>query len=646
MAGILKLLEEIEIKGVKFRNRVCMPAMHLHYSPDGFMSERYIKYYLERAKGGVGLITVGVCNVDPFFDGMGGMLQLCDEKYVDGMKRLVDAVHEEGARIFLQITARYLGFKGDATFFPRDHIDDMIKSFEKGAMRAVKVGFDGIELIGSGGSSLSAFMSGTNPRNDEYGGSFENRMRFVERSVEAAREGARDILLSFRMHGHEFLDGGYGLEEAREIAKLLVSWGVDIINVTGGGHTTRVPQITMFVPPAGYAFLAKNIKDSVDVPVIASNRFQNPVHADIYLVKGWADMVNFGRALHADPYLVRKIQEENLDEIVPCIACSQGCFDNVVEMKPSECLVNPFSGREYEWRVEKSKRRKKVLIIGGGPAGMECAIVCAQRGHEVVLYEKKKQLGGTFSLATKVPYKEAFLNFIEWGRRQMQKAGVKIMLNTEVTKEVVVREKPDVVVVATGAEPVYPSIPGLEKNPKVVNAWDVLSGKVKVGKKVIIIGGGATGCEVAYFISQLDTLPPEVAHFLQRYGYMKPDVPFIFGEGKREIVMLEVLPKIGSGIGRSTRWNVISELRREGVKMLTEVNVKEIKDDSVIVDIKGEEKTFEADTIIIATGVKSVRKIADELLGNVGELYVIGDANKPRDAMEAVRDGAEVAMKI
>lgn len=646
MAGILKLLEGIEIKGVRFRNRVCMPAMHLHYSPDGFMSERYIKYYIERAKGGVALITVGVCNVDPFFEGMGGMLQLCDDKYIEGMKALVDAVHEEGARIFIQITARYLGFKGDATYFPRDHIDDMVKSFERGARRAVKAGFDGIELIGSGGSSLSAFMSGTNPRSDEYGGSFENRMRFVERSVKAAREGAGDLLLSFRMHGHEFLEGGYGLEEAREIAKLLVKWGVDIINVTGGGHTTKVPQITMFVPPAGYAFLARNIKEVVDVPVIASNRFQNPVHADIYLIKGWADMVNFGRALHADPYLVRKMEEERFDDIIPCIACSQGCFDNVVEMKPSECLVNPFSGREHEWKIEKAEKRKKVVIIGGGPAGMECARVCAERGHEVVLYEKNKQLGGAFSLSTKVPNKEAFLEFIEWERRQIQKAGVKVKLNTEANREVIVNEKPDAVVVATGAEPVYPSIPGIEGNPKVVHAWDVLSGRAKVGRRVVIIGGGATGCEVAHFISKLDTLPPDVIHFLERYGYLKPDVPFVFAGEKREVVILEMLPKIGEGIGRSTRWNVISELRKEGVKMLTEVNVKEVRDGSVIAEIKGEEKIFEADTIVIATGVKSINKIAEELKDVVSELYIIGDANKPRDALSAVREGAEVAMKI
>jgi 2,4-dienoyl-CoA reductase (NADPH2) len=644
MAYTIKLLEGIEIKGIRLRNRISMPAMHVHFSRDGFVNDKYIEYYRKRAEGEVGLIFVGVCNVDPFFEGMGGMLQLCDDKYIDGMKKLTDVVHEYGARIILQITARYLGFKGDASLFPYEHIDGMIKSIETGARRAYKAGFDGVELIGSGGSSLSAFMSKTNPRTDEYGGSFENRMRFAERSVKAAREGISDKILSFRMHGHEFLEGGYELKEAREIAVLLEKWGVDIINITGGGHTTKVPQITHFVPPAGYAFLARNIKDVVNIPVIASNRFQDPILADIYLIKGWADMVNFARALHADPYLPKKLREGNYEDIVPCIACSQGCFDRIVEMNPVLCLVNPFSGREDEIKMEKTKKPKKVVVLGGGPAGLECARIASLRGHKVILYEKEKFIGGNFLLASRIPEKEEFLKFIQWEKRQLEKNGVEIKIDTEATVEKIKMEKPDVVVVATGTKPSIPPIKGIDRK-NVFLATDVLKGKVSVGENVVIIGGGATGCEVAHYIAKIDSLAPEVIHFLEHHGYLKRDEILPFWK-KREITILEMLPKIGEGIGRSTRWNILMELRRLGVKVVTDAKVKEIKENEVIYEVNGEEKSVKADTVLLATGVKPNSEIYEVMKDYFKEVYLIGDAKKPGDALKAVHDGAEVALRI
>lgn len=644
MSYTIKLLEGIEIKGVRIRNRISMPAMHVHFSKDGFVNDKYVEYYRKRAEGEVGLIFVGVCNVDPFFEGIGGMLQLCDDKYIDGLKRLTYAVHEYGARIILQITARYLGFKGDASLFPYEHIDGMIRSIEMGARRAYKAGFDGVELIGSGGSSLSAFMSKTNPRSDEYGGSFENRMRFAERSVRAAREGIFDKLLSFRMHGHEFLEGGYELNEAREIAVLLEKWGIDLINITGGGHTTKVPQITHFVPPAGYAFLAKNIKDAVKVPVIASNRFQDPILADMYLTRGWADMINFARPLHADPYLPKKLREGNYEDIIPCIACSQGCFDRIVDMAPILCLVNPFSGREDEIKMEMAEKPKKVVVIGGGPAGLECARIASLRGHKVVLLEKERFLGGNFLLASRVPEKGEFLKFIQWEKRQLEKNGVEIRTEALATIEKIKAENPDAVICATGSIPITPPIKGLD-NKNVIFAGDVFRGNVFVGENVVIIGGGATGCEVAHYIAKIDSLHPDVIYFLEKHGYLRRDEVMPFWK-KREITILEMLPKIGEGIGRSTRWNILMELRRLGVKMVTDAKVKEVKESEVIYEVNGEERRIKADTVVIACGVKQNSEIYEALKKDFKDIYLIGDAKGPGDAMKAVQEGAEVGLKI
>jgi 2,4-dienoyl-CoA reductase (NADPH2) len=285
-----------------------------------------------------------------------------------------------------------------------------------------------------------------------------------------------------------------------------------------------------------------------------------------------------------------------------------------------------------------------VVVLGGGPAGLECARIASLRGHKVILYEKEKFIGGNFLLASRIPEKEEFLRFIQWEKRQLEKNGVEIKIDTEATVEKIKMEKPDVVVVATGTKPSIPPIKGIDRK-NVFLATDVLKGKVSVGENVVIIGGGATGCEVAHYIAKIDSLAPEVIHFLEHHGYLKRDEILPFWK-KREITILEMLPKIGEGIGRSTRWNILMELRRLGVKVVTDAKVKEIKENEVIYEVNGEEKSVKADTVLLATGVKPNSEIYEVMKDNFKEVYLIGDAKKPGDALKAVHDGAEVALRI
>ena len=665
----VKLFEPVTINQLQVPNRIVMPSMGLAYTDKYEFSDRFRNFYWERAEGGVGLMTVGPVAIDevgsaPFIPA------LFDDRNVESLAAFVDRVHREtdtkvATQLFhmgrysysflfgLEPIAPSPVFSKLTGHTPREMTaDDILEvqdAFVRAAVRARDIGFDLIEIIACTGYLISQFLSPvTNKRTDEYGGNMANRMRFGVEVVEKVRAAVgSDTAVGIRIAGHDFMDGGHTNIESAQFAAAAEKAGVDAINVTGGWHETNIPQLTTNVPPGGYLYLARGIRNAVSVPVFASNRLGDPRVAEKALRAGAADLICWGRPLIADPELPRKVREGRLDEIVSCIACNQGCFDSIFSGGSVHCVVNPRAGREGELKIQPAPAPKKVMVAGGGPAGLEFAVTAAQRGHRVTVYEKEDRLGGQVNLAQAPPGKAELAGVTDGLARRAAKAGVDIRLGAEVTPDLVRAEKPDVLVEATGGRPVEIKVPGIDQ-PHVVSAWDVLADRVPdIGRDVVVVGGSATGCETALFIAEMNTPSPEAFTFLMFHQAEDPEyAQGLLRASGRNITVIDLLGKMAENVGKTSRWSLLKSLRLMGVNLRPGASLVEITDDEVIVQAGDKREAIAADTVVLAVGVGPVNDLSRQAEDMGVGIVTIGDASRPRRMTDAIREGFEEALKI
>lgn len=455
-------------------------------------------------------------------------------------------------------------------------------------------------------------------------------------------------MVTMKLSGMDMVEGGLDLSESLEIARHLETAGVDALHISPGWHSSTTPLIIKHVPRGAYVFLAQEFKKAVSVPIITSVRICDPRQAEEILQTGKADMIAMIRPFIADPEFLTKTREGRLGEIRPCLACNQGCFDRMLQMKPVTCVLNPQAGLEKDRRITPAPEKKRVLIIGAGPAGLECARVGAERGHEIFLYEKKDRIGGQLNLAKKVPYKSEFGRVVEYYRETLKRLPIHLHLNETVSEEKISSINPDAVVIACGAKRKTPKIPGVE-NENVCFAQDILEERVIPGKRVVIIGGGPLGCDIALYLIARDAIDPETACFLLKYQVEKPEsIRRRIFHVEREITILEIRNQVGDGIGRSTHWVVMEDLKKAKVTVRKKVIPSQISSSPdgtggiYLKNESGEEEFLPADTIVIATGYQPA---FPEIPGlERDKTTVIGDCSRPRNLLDAIHEGFTTAM--
>ena len=662
------LFSPIRINKLEIKNRIAYPGLALLYSYDGKLNDRYEHYFREKARGGAGIVTVGPVAVD-FLAAGHAALSLAHNDAIPAFRKLAALIKREGARAWIQLhhggayafplfldgkepiapSAIFSRFSGVT---PREMTIDDIRyvqeAFAGTAQRAQEAGFDGVEILGSAGYLITQFLSPLkNRRTDAYGGSFENRTLFVRELLELVRRRLGDNYpLTIRMAGNDFIPGSNTDAETPLIAKVYENSSIDAINVTGGWHESNVPQLPMEMPRQAYAYLASTIKKAVSVPVMASNRITTPGDAETLLREGYADMVNLGRVLIADPYWPEKARQNKAEEIRPCVACSQGCMDQIFSGMPLFCITNPRAGLEAERTISKAANPKKVMVVGSGVGGLEAAVTAAAIGHTVELYEKKSDIGGQLNIAAAPPGKQELLEILRYYQAMISKYGVRVHLNMEVTSESVLNKKPDYIIIAEGAEASTPPITGVN-DAKVITSWQVLEDNPPLGNNVGIIGGGSVGLETALFVAARGTISAEVLNFLFTYEAESTDrLRELLFQGTSRVTVFEMLPKMGVDMGKSSRWVMMANLKRHGVTMITGAKVAAITGGEITYEKEGCLKHIQFDQVILATGSKSVRRLSQEVAQLDIPMTTIGDGKAPGKINDAIHGGFLAALNI
>ena len=635
------LFKPFDIKGRHLKNRIVMPALaSFLIEDDGSITDKTVEHYLRRAAGGPAMVIVEAHAVSE--EGIVSLHQarIFDDRFIEGLSRIARVMKSEGALPAIQIhhsgrqtSSRVIKRKpfapsnlpcptisGDVEPLSLQGIQDIIRKFGDAAVRAVQAGFELVEIHGAHGYLINQFISKfSNNREDAYGGDTTRRARFAVDVVrEVRRRVGESFPISFKISAQEFVPGGLDVKESIEILKLLVAAGIDIVQVSAGNDAT--PEWIcqpMFMEKACLADAAAVIKKALRIPVMTVGRINDPLVADAIIRDGKADLVCIGRGLLADPEMPKKAQEGKLDDIRICIACNT-CMESIFRKGRVECLVNPTLGREKEMEMRPAEKRKKVMIVGGGPGGLHAGWVAAMRGHEVHLYERQSRLGGQLNLGSVTKYKKEILTLIEFHKKQVEKAGIQVHLNAEVTPEMVKLEKPDVVILSTGATPILPNVPGIGRSI-VVGLWKVLNGAPPEKRRAVVIGGGATGCEVA--------------HHLAEHG--------------SSVTIVEQLPKIALNLESITRKVLLQELRDREVKFLTGRKLSRVEETGVVVTAEdGTESFIEADAVVIAIGNKPDNSLYEQIQSLGIPLYQIGDCLEPRSAKAAISEAATIGRTI
>ncbi len=634
------LFSPFSIGTLKIQNRIVMPPMATNYAtPEGLATERQTAYYVERARGGVGYITVEHTGILQQGKASPNMLLISSDEHASRIGRMVEAVHGAGGKIVVQINhagrQTSSGITGSPIVGPSPiscptrneiphelstgEIEGIVEAFTTAAQRVKEAGADGVELHMAHGYLICSFLSPfSNRRRDEYGGDLQRRARLATEVLKSVRnQVGQDFPISCRLSGDEYVEGGLGIEETEQIAQILEEEGANVLHVSAcsasSGYLNHPPY---YVEEGVFVHLAEAIKSVVGIPVITVGRIRNPVMADGILRDGRADLVSMGRALISDPHMPKKAREGRLDEINTCMSCNR-CIQTL-RKEAVRCAVNPEAGNEYRFKISKSDRAKKVWIVGGGPGGLKAAEVTALRGHQVTLFERDEKLGGRMRLAAIPPKKAIWNDFLDYLERRVRGLGVTLELGKEFTPDMLGTVNPDAVVVASGALPLFPDWRGMDESG-ALSVDAALTGQGKVGKRVLVVGGGGIGAELADHLSEMG----------------------------KEVTLVEMLEEIALDLVTHLKHYLSQRLAEKGVTILTSTKVKELgKGYALVEDASGMRKIDGFDTIVLAVGSKPDDRIARSLEGKVPELYVIGDASEPRETLEAVYEGEEVALKV
>lgn len=665
------LLSPLDLGFTTLPNRVLMGSMHigLEEVENGF--ERMAAFYAERARGGVGLmVTGGIAPNDAGCTFPGGA-KMTTQAEAAQHAQVTSAVHAAGGRIAMQILhfGRYAHHPGLVApsaikapisgFTPRELTDDEVEStiedFVTAAALARSAGYDGVEIMGSEGYLINEFIAAeTNHRDDRWGGPYENRVRFPVEIVRRVRERVgSDFILIYRLSMLDLVPGGSSLEEVVQLAQEIEAAGATIINTGIGWHEARIPTIATSVPRGAFTWVTEKVRGAVSVPLVTSNRINTPEVAEQILAAGRADMVSMARPFLADPDFVAKASEGRADAINTCIGCNQACLDHIFSGKVTSCLVNPRACHETELVLSPTRTRKRVAVVGAGPAGLACAVTAAERGHEVTLFDAAEEIGGQLDVARRVPGKEEFNETLRYFRTRLAEEKVELRLGTPVGAGEL--DDFDEVVLATGVTPRTPAIPGVD-HPSVVSYLDVLRHGAPVGDRVALVGAGGIGFDVAEFLTDggdAASLDPEVffrqwgvdTEYRERGGLGTPERP----KSSRTVHLLQrKASKVGAGLGKTTGWIHRTELRHRGVTMIAGVGYDRIDDDGLHVTVDGEQRLLPVDTIVLCAGQEPRRELYEELLAAGRPAHLIGGADVAAelDAKRAIRQGTELAASL